>query len=157
MTPVSLPCLLFTVTRHEKRNIPLTLFALSVMPIFRCLSLFQLRYTFDRQLIAAATTTTTIEMEAPPRDPRARGRGRGGGGAVAPAPGPPPTPRSLEERVISLENRLKVYSHAWQQVIFERNREREEMIRLLREIRAENAAILVELRSRAPLVPLQPP
>ena len=157
MTPVSLSCLLFTVTRDEERNIPLTLFALSVMPIFRCLSLFQLRYTFDRQLIAAATTTTTIEMEAPPRDPRARGRGRGGGGAVAPAPGPPPTPRSLEERVISLENRLKVYSHAWQQVIFERNREREEMIRLLREIRAENAAILVELRSRAPLVPLQPP
>ena len=96
-------------------------------------------------------------MAAPPRDPRARGRGRGGGGAVAPAPGPPPTPRSLEERIISLENRMKVYSHAWQQVIFDRNREREEMVRLLREIRAENAEILVELRSRAPLVPLQPP
>ena len=76
---------------------------------------------------------------------------------MGPAPGPPPGPRSIEERLLALERRVSFVSYAWQKMAFERNGEREEMLRLLAEIREANGQILVELRSRAPLVPLPPP
>ena len=136
--------------------------------MFRCPS-FQIQKLISRQSIAAGaataatTATTTTTMSTPWRDPRARGRGRGSGsgggaaGAVGPAPGPPPGPRPIEERMLALERRVSFLSYAWQKIAFERSEERAEMLRLLAEIREANGQILVELRSRAPLVPLPPP
>ena len=157
MTPVNLPCLLFSLLQDLKKGNFLDVDC-PVYDIYVSMFLFsRVRYSIPRQQIAACKA----KMSSNAMDARARGRGRGRrvgeGGAGLPAPGPPSQPRTLEERVGYLERRLDSLIFVVQGIAKDRDDDRREAWKCLAEVRNLNADILTELRRAPAPHPSSPP